>query len=301
MELRAREAEPDDFRHLLRLTYPAAKPGTVLRREVEAEWDWLWRSGRYLATVVEDRERGDAVGFWGAVLIAPGFYRRLVKAHHPYCNRRLARAPKLGDQPWATPEGLMDGTATMLINHCAWDTRLGEPETAVVRGATSNAFLDQHGGYALARMAVEVVGSEFRDLTLRTGASVVNDYAAWSDARFLHEAERPYLLAIERDEALRTENHWHTRAFRNQAAKLDLSAIQRETLRYARSGLTDAQIAERLCLSVETVRKRWEGVYARFYDRLPGVLAVTADGKRGAEKRRLVLSFLQDRLEELRP
>lgn len=300
MELRAREAERDDFPHLLRLAY--GDPCAAMAATVRVEWDWLWSTGRFLATTVLDVESRRPVALMGAILIAEEYFQSLATNDEPYCNRCLARESLLDDGPLPPPERLTDGSATLLINYFAWDAEIfTTSETAVLRGYLADAFLHLHGGYAFRRIALEVIGADMLALVSRTGAQLVNGHARWAKENAVPPREGPYLVAVERDYALTLENHWYARAFRYQPPRLGFTAGQREMLRLARQGLTDRQIADRLCLNPETLKKRWESVYERFYERLPGVLEVATSGKRGTEKRRLVLAHLHERMEELRP
>jgi hypothetical protein len=77
-------------------------------------------------------------------------------------------------------------------------------------------------------------------------------------------------------------------------------------LRHALRGETDDQIAETLCLSLSSVHKRWRGIFDRVSVSAPDLLPLGAEdlpgGKgRGAEKRSILLRYLQRHPEELRP
>ena len=74
-----------------------------------------------------------------------------------------------------------------------------------------------------------------------------------------------------------------------------------EVLQLALSGAPDEEIANNLGVGQPAIAKRWLRIYDRVGRRLPNLLPATPGGKRGAEKRRLLLRYLQDHLEELRP
>ena len=69
-------------------------------------------------------------------------------------------------------------------------------------------------------------------------------------------------------------------------------------------GETDQALATSLGVAAVTVRKRWDSIYSRVAEVAPELLSRAAGGKgtpRVAEKKRLLLSYLRQHLEELRP
>jgi len=93
------------------------------------------------------------------------------------------------------------------------------------------------------------------------------------------------------------------REFRPQ---LRFSPSEQSTLFRAVLGYADAEIAEELQVSVETVRKRWRNIFQRVSDRpdipiFPTGRDAPSETKRGPEKRRALLQYLASHLEELRP
>lgn len=93
------------------------------------------------------------------------------------------------------------------------------------------------------------------------------------------------------------------REFRPQ---LRFSPAEQDTLFRAVLGYADAEIAEELQVSVETVRKRWRNIFQRVSDRpevpiFPTGRDAATETKRGPEKRRALLQYLASHLEELRP
>ena len=68
---------------------------------------------------------------------------------------------------------------------------------------------------------------------------------------------------------------------------------------------TSPALAKTLGVSLPTVKKMWLSIYERVSEVAPELIAehavVGADNKRGKEKRRPLLAYLQDHPEELRP
>lgn len=89
--------------------------------------------------------------------------------------------------------------------------------------------------------------------------------------------------------------------FQYRPPRLDLSASYKELLRPALEGMTDEELSDRLCLSLSAVKKRWAAVYDHVS--LKGIHAglPACEGKRGPERRRLLLEYLRWHPEELNP
>jgi DNA-binding NarL/FixJ family response regulator len=86
---------------------------------------------------------------------------------------------------------------------------------------------------------------------------------------------------------------------------LGLTSAERRLLVHATAGFTDQEIASALGLSPNTVKACWRQIYQRFDARAPFVTsdvgAGADDSVRGREKRRHVVAYLADNLQELRP
>ena len=69
----------------------------------------------------------------------------------------------------------------------------------------------------------------------------------------------------------------------------------------ALEGMTDEELSDRLCLSLSAVKKRWAAVYDHVS--MKGIHAglPACEGKRGPERRRLLLEYLRWHPEELNP
>lgn len=77
---------------------------------------------------------------------------------------------------------------------------------------------------------------------------------------------------------------------------------EQRVLSHALEWATDQEIADRLGLSLTTVKHAWQSIYQRVHTGVPHIIgSVDDEGRRGPEKRRRVLSFVEEHPEELRP
>lgn len=83
--------------------------------------------------------------------------------------------------------------------------------------------------------------------------------------------------------------------------QLGLTAAQRRVAELALWRIADAEIAEQLGLSEETVRRHWRDIYERMAPVLPEPAASPDATHRGPEKRRHAIDYLMKHIHEVRP
>jgi hypothetical protein len=89
--------------------------------------------------------------------------------------------------------------------------------------------------------------------------------------------------------------------FQYRPPRLDLSQTHREILRPALEGMTDEEIAATLFLSLSAVKKRWSAIYDHVSTKGIAAGLPPCEGKRGPERRRVLLEYLRWHPEELNP
>ena len=118
-------------------------------------------------------------------------------------------------------------------------------------------------------------------------------------------ALRPWLVGMTRDEAFAEYGSRVSGLFVFTPPRFSFTRAEQLVLRQSLAGDTDLEIASHLSISRWTVKKRWQSIY----DRVDGIddHILPANGRnqesgaRGAERRRHLLAYLRQHLEELRP
>jgi len=85
---------------------------------------------------------------------------------------------------------------------------------------------------------------------------------------------------------------------------LDLTDSQKEVLDLALEGYSDQAIARFLSIKPSAVQMRWRRIYEKALLVLPELAEVDercADGRRGQEKRRMVVEYIREHPQEIRP
>ncbi|MCS7102213.1 MAG: hypothetical protein NZL99_11000 [Burkholderiaceae bacterium] len=172
-----------------------------------------------------------------------------------------------------------------------------DAHSAALTALAHAAFLQAHCGYGLcALLAVvrpwERKAKEYRASLAAMGCRALTPAADASQVFELtaeHIAQHPFHLL----QAL----------FVRRRPRLGLTPAQQDLLELATFGWDDREIARGLGISPHTVHKRWRAIYERA-SLLPALApagAAEGSGRRGTEKRRLLVEYARAHPEELRP
>ncbi|ADP71557.1 hypothetical protein Rvan_2333 [Rhodomicrobium vannielii ATCC 17100] len=181
-----------------------------------------------------------------------------------------------------------------------------DPEAHALLSIAQQSLLRGHEGYLLSRVIKEVpailssafAGGGFKELArfpagtplgFSPGASLAQDHIVYTVARSDFEGDWPGKAV--------------GRLFAYTPPRCGFTYAEQQILLRAMNGVTDARIARDLGISLAAVNLRWRSIYGRVADYAPSVLLSedSSNGSRGTEKRRLVISFVADHPEELRP
>lgn len=197
-----------------------------------------------------------------------------------------------------------EGRVAFLVLHYAQKlSDLQNPDTVNLLATAMNMFRVSHTGYRLQELYQEGVGPEleylasmgFRPRTQRAGAA---------DGCVI-----PELYGLAREEAQSLLPGSPVRdAFQFTPPVLGFSASERRLLRLAVTDLPDERIAEEIGLTGHTIKKLWRTIHQRVVMRLPdlygdaaSLVAMPDSATRGPEKRRVLIHYLRQHPEELRP
>jgi DNA-binding CsgD family transcriptional regulator len=180
-----------------------------------------------------------------------------------------------------------------------------DPEAHALLRLGQQNFLDRHRGYRLTRIIKETWAE--RAFAFQGGGFREHcRLPAGSPLSFNPEGK------LERDHIIYTvtradiEANWPGTAvgllFAHEPPRCGFTRAEQDILIRAAEGLTDTKIAQELGVTVAAVSMRWRSIYARFAEGAPLALRFEeASGARGQEKRRLVIAFVSEHPEELRP
>lgn len=317
MNLVSRPAELADFAEFYYACFPDDTPRSARRQQVEREWITLLRNPTTLTLLVEDKEQAPGkriVGGAQAVFVTEQF-AALARSGQlsPWINARVTAPLADGSCPLLSPAAVRaanssDGLIALTTQWMVFWEVLSEEAALYVRGHLYDSFIAYSRGYKLKETLVEVAGERPLREALWAGYEVVHDYAT-----FYREhppapppATHPYLLRVTRAAALAKVGSVVSYAFSYIPPRCFFSAGEQELLCLALRGVEVAELSRILNVTHWTVQKRWQSIFQRVEQNLPGLLPAVASakqqaGKRGSEKQRVLLQYLHQHMEELRP
>jgi hypothetical protein len=218
-----------------------------------------------------------------------------------------------GDSPAFTGKQVREANCGAGMNLLVWEgcIRLGFEQDSEIHRQIMELFIAQHNGYFWKEViASQSESAERLDWVLKTGGQlwdpVAGRYVA-SVGKDLREIIRePHFAGVTREMEGARFGLWVGMLFDYRRPKIGLSPSEQRLLVQALSGATDEQLAVGLGASFSTVKNHWRSIYNRAASCLPEVFSSLANEEphlsgRGKEKRRLLLAYLREHPEELRP
>ncbi len=228
---------------------------------------------------------------------------QIIQTPTPGITRNLLAMAREGMRPFPIDEEMARLNRESLLNVVVmtyeYDATNNELDPVYLQSQLVNRFADRFAGYRIRRLIHELRSSEVLQASVKAGMRIVNSYNKFNES--LSDSEKVYLIELDKEMAYASGNFFLIRLFCSPIPILGFNDAQVAILSEAVFGLTDLEIADRLGVSHEAVKKRWQSVYDRVQRNLPGLLPPPKPGSRGTEKRRVLLTYLQEHPEELLP
>jgi hypothetical protein len=273
-------------------------------------WPRLLRHESVLARVFEDATDLSAprrISNHIVVYVKPRFADELRAGAEPFLGRRIVQRFLQDESILLTPKEIRrthEGRGLDLVSMHA--TYLycppGEMGSLEHREATSKSFFLHHQGYRVWQFLRETYSANAATHDRNAGMRLRSSYGRDEEPSVRH----PHLFGIDRDEALASPGQMVERLFPEHPSILNLRPLHRELLNRALIGETDEELAESLGLSLAAIKSRWKSVYAHLDQTCPAVLAgwsraAYSQATRARERRRHLLNYLREHVEELKP
>ena len=295
------------------LRVPYAETSKLILREM---WEALLSIGAMQLFLVEDRAQpvgSRVVSFKAVVFATDEFCSQARSTLPPYLGVELARRylsqrlPLLNHKQVARANASDGLNIVMCFEGWAHDGFSSE-QVLAIREKQNEALHLALRGYRIKEFLTDPIGEETSQWMFDAGARVRRDYSNYFRThclRKLESSQRPCLLGLTKEEALAHPGGNIAGLFVYTPPRFHFSRSEQVLLQHALMGETCEMLAASLSISPWTVKKRWHAIYDRVTDvdkdlLLPPV-AYGAHVSRGAERRRELLNYLRQHLEELRP
>lgn len=244
------------------------------------------------------------------VFVAPEFAAGLLIEPRPFLADEIYRRELAGDSvilssaavARANSRGGVDAIGLdYAVEHLCWTDLAGLRMLPLV----PESLRVWSGGYRLNSLHRELFEREMQFMARAAGMRRRGPSRSAPNARGASLRLRPALFGLTREEAMAAPGTATSLHFVCNEPTFDFTPAQQDLLRLALLGQADADAAAELDISISTVKKHWQAVFERVAsigpDWWPHESIGSSDGKRGIEKRRHLLNYLRQHLEEIRP
>jgi hypothetical protein len=318
INLMARKGTAQDLANCYALHQSLRLPYAQTSRRILPEmWRTLLSKGAMQLFLVEDRAKPGGsriVSFNASVFVTDEFCSQARLTLPPYLGVELTRRYHSRQLPVLNREQVAranagDGLNVVMCFEGWAEDGFAPEQMLAIREKQSEAFSLALHGYRIKEFLTDPIGRETLQWMLDAGARLRRDYSNYFRIHHMREPEpwqRPCLLGLTKQEALAHPGANIAGLFIYTAPRFHFSRSQRVLLQHALMGETCEKLATSLFVSPWTVKKRWHAIYDRVVDvdneLLPPPIAYgPRASSRGAERRRHLLNYLRQHLEELRP
>ena len=280
-------------------------------------WRTLLSKGAMQLCLVANRARvvrSRTVSFSAVVFVTDEFCWKARSKLPPYFGVELAQQYLSRELPVLNREQVAQANAGAGLNVIvcfegwAYDA-LSDEQVLAVRAKQSEALHLLLSGYRVKELLAYPVGADALQWMLNAGARIRRHHSSYLPNGAVFRSvfsRRPHLVGLTKKEALAHPGSSLADLFIYTPPRFLFSRSQRVLLQHALRGETCETLAESLAVSRWTVKKRWHAIYERVADvdseLLPSPIAGGLEASsRGTERRRYLLNYLRQHLEELRP
>jgi hypothetical protein len=280
-------------------------------------WRTLLFSGRMQLSLVENRARplsSRIVSFSMTVFVTDDFCCKAQSTLPPYLGAQVARHYLSHELPVLNREQIARANAHEGLNVMLCFGRLEKDglscdQFLAVCEKQREAFHLGLNGYHVKEFLAGPIGEEELHWMLDAGARLRRDYSSYfrnNGVPTTESSQRPWLVGLKKEEAFAHPGSHLSSLFVYTPPRFCFNCSEQLLLQHALMGETSEELAASLFISPWTVKKRWRAIYERVADvdrelLLPPVANGPHATSRGAERRRHLLYYLRQHLEELRP
>jgi hypothetical protein len=310
MGLISRLTQINDLEDCIRLTRNRFAFSESDHKNLVDFWRYLLTEKMAISAVIVN-ETGRLVAFGMSVFVTDEFAERACSALPPYYAVNIFEQWRCGaaylpllDASQIKRANCGDGLNVAVL-HRGWEnSEIGiSPEEFRFGPKLYESFISLHLGFRIKRLQLEVYGNIDRERMIAFGFRSRTDYSNTftPGSTPAPEGLAPYLMEATATDMLSRPYHPTTALFLPRQVEIYFSMGEQALLNRALIGEKDDDIAQDLGISTATIHKRWRSIFARVESSNIGLLTSSNATARGASKRHIVLRYLLEHPEELRP
>lgn len=235
-------------------------------------------------------------------LESPGIPWAAMSVYEAVSGSKNFRGP-LCDQQQIARANAEDGVNLLVLHNPMRIHQLSDPRNQPLLPLGAKAFYFAHDGYYTKAVYWEVYGEEHANFLANGGYRELHDYSSHPHVADILDDRIPYLYKLDRSDSVLgylPNNLW---LFMRKIPKLGFTQKQQELLLYALSGQSDRELQNTLGVSEDAIKQAWKNIMHRAVAAQPIRFAQESSdsGGRGQSRRHLLLTYLRQHMEELRP
>ncbi len=285
-------------------------------KDLRRSWLRLLGSEAMTTAVFEEVEKGRVIlaGVGVGVFVRDEFVRELKSRSQFWFGPELAKRALSANSPMLSDREVREANSIEGLNELVWETlpQRNFAESSEMFHLMGRAYIEIHRGFRLKEMITSQAESPQRLQWAIDAGGFCWDPKAARYVKTINKgpeefARSPHIVGITRELERGRPGSWVGTLFDYQPPLFYFSASEQRMLMHSISNNTgtNSALAQELNVSLPTVKKMWLSIYDRVAARIPEWMAEdsqsAADSKRGKEKKRRLLAYLQDHPEELRP
>jgi hypothetical protein len=292
------------------------KASDAFYEQLESLWRRMLARKLFCDFIVwEDPELPEAeqiVSFAMSVVIGDALATQLDNTPTPWLAHRLYESVSkdtksstlLLDQKQIGQANAGDGIHLVVLHNPLRFTDLSDPRNQRLLPLGPKGFYFSHDGFYTKSVYWEVYGAEHANFLASGGYREVHNYSDHPDVRGTASNRTPYLYKLERDDSgahvYLANNLW---LFTRRRPLMRLTPKQQRLILHALSGQSDRELQSTLGISEDAIKQTWKQIMQRAVAAQPIRFSQesSVDGGRGQSRRHLLLGYLRDHMEELRP
>lgn len=305
MAITSRSFRYEDLLPCLEIDQRRIGDAIVGRERATMLWRCLTRESSFRGVVFECNpplSGHQIIGFGCGVFVAPAFVAAELANPRPGLNDRLIASIDPRSSSVVLSDAKMralntHGTLDLVVLYANWlDSLINSRQRAEIQMMFALKMVEQFSGYRLRTVLCEEIGEVIRHFREST--------CVWRLVQQFNGEDRG-LICLTGQDALDVAGSSYGALFCYQEPKLKFRNGDKQLLIAATQGATDIQLTKILNISLASVKKRWRSVFDRVAlkrpDLVPDQEERASPEKRGIQKRHIVLAYMREHPEELRP